>query len=184
MITGTFANASDADLYAIRITTPGSFSASTVNSASAAQDTALFLFNSSGVAIATNDDASGTSLDSSLPSGNSLYANLTAGTYYIGISESGNEAINLNSQLLFNGYPGGDTTAVRGAASGLNPTTLRTFNSNEFDTTTFGAYEIDLTSAATAVNPNAVPEPSTWVALGLGSFAAGVTILRRRSSRA
>ena len=31
--------------------------------------------------------------------------------------------VNSASQLLFQPYPGGDTTAVRGAASGVNPTT-------------------------------------------------------------
>ena len=104
-----------------------------------------------------------------------------AGTYYLGISESGNEPINTASQLLFQGYPGGDTTAVRGAARGLNPTTESTFNSNEFDTTTSGAYEIDLTSAATADNPNApttVPEPSTWAVVG--ASCAALAFLRRR----
>ncbi len=181
-IFGSLSTASDADLYAITISTPSTFSASTVNSVTGTSglDTALFLFNASGVAIATNDDASGgASVDSSLPSGNTLYANLMSGVYYLGIGSSGNEAINSASQLLFAGYPGGDTTAVRGTASGLNPTTLSTFNSNEFDTTTSGAYEIDLTSTATAANP-AVPEPSTWAAFVLGGIAAGFAILRRR----
>ena len=176
-ITGTFSSASDADLYAFTITTPGAFSASTVNTSSAAQDTALFLFSATGTAIATNDDASGMSFDSALPAGNALYANLAVGTYYLGISESGNEPTNSASQLLFAGYPGGDTTAVRGAATGLNPTTLSTFNSNEFDTTTSGAYQVDLTGSATS----AVPEPSTWATVALGSVAAAAAAFRRRS---
>ena len=125
-ISGSFSGLNDADLYKITISAPGSFSASTVNTITDAggQDTALFLFSSTGTAIATNDDAaSGTTVDSALPAGNTLYASLAAGTYYLGISESGNEPVNTANQLLFAGYPGGDTTAVRGAASGLNPTT-------------------------------------------------------------
>lgn len=180
-IFGTFSGANDADLFAIRILTASSFSATTVNAVTntGGQDTALFLFDATGKAIATNDDAAGgTSLGSTLPAGNTLIANLAAGTYYLGISQSGNEAINLNSQLLFAGYPAGDTTAVRGTASGLNPATLSTFNGNSFGGGT-GGYEIDLTSAATGV-----PEPSTWAALALGSLAAGFTFLRRRASRA
>ncbi len=184
-ILGSFSSVTDADLYAFQITAASTFSASTVNALTntGGQDTALFLFNASGVAIATNDDASGLTLDSSLPAGNTLYANLAAGTYYLGISESGNEAINQNSKLLFAGYPGGDTTAIRGAANGVNPATEATFNGNSFGGGA-GSYEIDLTSAATAANPNAVPEPSTWTAFALGSIAAGATMLRRRSIRA
>ena len=185
-ITGTFNGLNDADLFVIRIATPSAFSASTVNAATnlGGQDTALFLFNASGVAIATNDDAAGgASTDSSLPTGNTLYASLAAGTYFLGISESGNEPVNANSQLLFAGYPGGDTTAVRGAASGLNPTTLATFDSQSFGGGA-GAYEIDLSGAATAANPNAVPEPSTWAALALGSLATLAITRRRRTASA
>ncbi len=183
-ILGSFSSASDADLFVITITTPSTFKATTVNTLTATSgvDTALFLFDSSGHAIETNDDASGTSIDSTLPSGSTLLANLTSGTYFLGISSSGNEPINSASQLLFNGYPGGDTTAVRGPASGVNPTTLSTFNSNEYDTTTSGPYEIDLTSAATAANPLTVPEPSSWAAVALGGVTAGFAFLRRRRS--
>ena len=182
-ITGSFSGVNDADLYAITITSPTIFSASTVNAVTntGGQDTAIFLFSATGTAIATNDDAAGgLTTDSSLPAGNSLITSLAAGTYYLGISESGNEPINTASQLLFAGYPGGDTTAVRGPASGLNPTTESTFNSNSYGGGS-GAYEIDLAGAAGAINPNAVPEPSTWAALALGSLAAGFTFLRRRT---
>ena len=106
----------------------------------------------------------------------SFTATLAAGTYYFGISLSGNEPVNSNNQLLFAGYPGGDTTATRGAASGLNPTTLSTFNGQYLLPTDVGTYSVAIT--------NAVPEPSTWAALALGSLAAGATILRRRSVRA
>lgn len=179
-IFGTFSTGADADLFVIRITAPGSFSATTNNTVtnSTFLDTALFLFDSTGKAIATNDDASGSVVSSTLPTGNTLFASLAAGTYYLGISGSGNEAVNAVNQLLFAGYPGGDTTAVRGTASGLNPATLSTFNGNVTFSQT-GSYEIDLTSVATAA---AVPEPSTWAALALGSIAAGATILRRRNA--
>ena len=181
-IVGTFNAATDADVYVIDITAPGTFSASTVNTVTdrGGQDTALFLFNAKGNAVATNDDAAGgLTTDSALPAGNALYANLAAGIYYLGISQSGNEPVNTANQLLFQPYPGGDTTAVRGAATGLNPTTEATFNGNDSDGGT-GAYEIDLTSTESAFNPNAVPEPSTWAAFAVGSIAAAFTFLRRR----
>jgi hypothetical protein len=179
-ITGTFSSATDADLYEFQITSPTTFSASTNNTVTnlGGQDTALFLFSSSGVAIATNDDApGGTTTDSTLPAGNALFTSLSAGTYYLGISESGNEPVNSANQLLFAGYPGGDTTAIRGPASGLNPTTEANFNSNTFPGGGSGAYEIDLTGSATV---GVVPEPSSWAAVALGGVAAAFAFLRRR----
>ncbi len=172
-ITGTIGTSIDADLFLITITSPSTFSA--VASSTAGIDTSLFLFTSGGVPIIANDDSSNTSYQASLPAGNTLLTSLSAGTYYLGISLSGNEAVNLNNQQLFTvDQP---TTNVRGIASGLNPTTLATFNGATYFAET-GDYTVTLTGAATAV-----PEPSTWAALALGSIAAGFTFLRRRSSR-
>ncbi len=163
-ILGSLGNPSDADLFRLYISSPATFSATTVNVVTDASgiDTELSLFDAAGHGIATNDDASGFSFDSNLPVGNALYSGLAPGFYYLGVSSSENEAINSASQLLFNGYPGGDTTAVRGAASGLNPTRLFNFNSNEYDTSSFGSYEIDLTGTSAAV-----PEVSTRASFGL-----------------
>lgn len=182
-IMGSIADPDDADLYRIYINSPSTFSASTVNAATDAGgvDTQLSLFDAAGHGVATNDDASNFSFDSNLPAGNALYSGLSAGYYYLGISSSGNEAVNSASQLLFNRDPSGGTQAVRGPASGLNPTVFSAFNSNEYDTSSFGSYEIDLTGASAAV-----PEASTTVsfslllALGLGGFA----VARRRKFRA
>ena len=119
---------------------------------------------------------------SNLAQGNSLYALLSPGIYFLGISLSGDEAINSAGQRLFAAYPNGDTTATRGAASGLNPTTLDNYDGFSQDTgETTTAYSIALTGAATAANPFAVPEPSTWTALALGTAATGLILRRRRS---
>ena len=112
-ITGTISGVKDADLFLITITSPMTFSASTVNGLTLI-DTALFLFRSDGTGVYTNDDANGTTLQSILPAGTSFTMSLSPGVYFLGISLSGNEPINLNSQLLFAGFPGGDSTAVRG----------------------------------------------------------------------
>lgn len=173
-ISGTLSNANDADLYYITITNAGTFSATVTGNL----DSALFLFSLNGTPIATNDDGSNTSLNASLAAGNSLYSNLAAGQYLLAISGSGNEAINSASQLLFAGYPAGDTTATRGQASGLNPTILSNFDSQAYDTTNFGPYGINLTSVNTAV-----PEPSTWAALATGAAAGGFLLLRRRQTQ-
>lgn len=176
-IQGTFGSETDADLYQINISSPSQFSATTVNAYTNAggQDTELTLFSSTGVAIALNDDATGTTTDSTLPLGNSLYANLAAGTYYLGVAQSGNEAVNSASQTLFVGLnQSGDTTAIRGPASGRNPNTLSTFNgANAGNGGGAGQYEVDFGLVA-------VPEPSTWATLGLGACAAAFAFLRRR----
>ena len=91
---------------------------------------------------------------------------LTAGSYYLGISLSGNEPVNSNSQLLFTvDQP---TTSVRGPASGLNPTTESNFNSGTFSPET-GPYSITV---------SAVPEPTTTAVLAFGGLAS-LAFLRR-----
>lgn len=172
-ISGNLGSIADADLYRFQITSATAFSATTATTL----DTALFLFTSTGVAIATNDDAAGgLTTGSSLAAGNSLYANLAVGTYFLGISLSGNEPANINSQLLFAGYPSGDSTVTRGAATGVNPTTLANFNGLASGTDV-GAYTINLTGSATAV-----PEPAAWAGmLTGGAAAAAFAFMRRRS---
>jgi hypothetical protein len=174
----------DADLYQITITTPSTFSATTNNAVTNSAfndgdplDTALFLFDASGDAIAANDDTNGATVTSTLPVGNSLYATLAPGTYYVGISISGNEPENSNGQLLF--AQSDDSTAIRGPekANNINPATLTDFNLDNYDDEE-GSYEIDLTGAA------AVPEPSTWMLLAVGGLGAGYAVWRRRAARA
>jgi hypothetical protein len=175
-ITGNISSSIDADLFAITITNTTTFSATA--SSTAGIDTSLFLFNSSGTPVIANDDGSGTSLQAAIPAGNSLLTSLSPGTYFIGISLSGNEPVNLNNQLLFTlDQP---TTVVRGMASGLNPKTLNTFNGNTSFPET-GAYTITLTSTQGAINPFAVPEPSSvaLVCAGIGSLLC----LRRRTQK-
>ena len=177
-IFGTIGNGGDADMFIITLTAPTTFSATTTFGGLTLLDTALFLFNSSGQAIYTNDDASGTSVQSTLPSGSSFTMSLAAGVYYLGISLSGNEAVNLNGQLLFAAYTNGDPTSVRGRAAGLNPNTHANFNG----LTSFaesGAYRIDLTATATA---NAIPEPSTAALCLAGAAGVAVFVRRRRNS--
>ena len=180
-ITGTIGTATDADLYEFTITSTTTFSAIATGNASStgsgAIDTSLFLFNASGVPIIANDDTSNGSYQASIAAGNTLVTTLTAGTYYLGISLSGNEPVNLNSQPLFTADQ--PTTSVRGIASGLNPTTEGTFNGQTFYPET-GTYSIALTGAATL----AVPEPSTYATLALGTGALALFLRRRRSVQA
>ena len=79
----------DVDLYQFQVTTAGTFSAETfaqqLENASSL-NTALVLYNSAGQAIAANDDYYGTDSFINVP--------LTPGTYYIGVSASGNSQYN------------------------------------------------------------------------------------------
>lgn len=190
-INGRIGSLPDADLYRIYIADPASFSAMVSNTGNSIAgtpsdlDTALFLFDGTGQAIATNDD-DGQSLLSALPAGNARYANLAAGNYYLGISNSGNEPVNSVNQLLFATYTGGDPTSIRGPAGGLNPTTLSNFNSNQGETNASlatGGYIITLTGVTTGVVA-AVPEPAAWGLMLVGFAATGATLRRRRRTLA
>ncbi len=181
IIRGSFNAGMDADLFAINITSPSSFSATTnlaptttAFDSSLPIDTTLFLFDGSGNAVATNDDTSSTIVTSTLALGNALYANLSPGLYYLGISISGNEPVNTANQLLF--ALSDDSTDVRGpeASNNLNPLILDTFDQDNYDNEA-GSYGIMLTGVT------AVPEPSTRALTAvLGGLLAGYVFLRRR----
>lgn len=93
-INGNIGTATDADLYSFTLSSPSMLRF--VSTSTAGIDTSIFLFNSTGVALIGNDDQSGTSIQGAFTSGL-----LAAGTYYFGISLSGNEPVNSASQLLF-----------------------------------------------------------------------------------
>lgn len=179
-IVGTFSSGTDADLFVIDIDSPTSFLASTVNAATEGGflDTALFLFDLHGNPIATNDDANGAVTAAALPVGNSLYASLQPGTYYLGISLSGNEPLNALRQTLFAAYTNGDSTSVRGPAAHLGSETENNFDGLEHDAQT-GGYEIDLTGVTT----DAAPEPSSVAAIVLGGLALLGSFARRHRVR-
>ena len=162
-ITGTIGTNTDADLYFFTLSTLTNLRLSVTSTAGI--DTALFLFDSTGRALLANDSGSGTTLNPSI-----LANGLAAGTYYLGISLSGNEPVNSANQLLF---ATGTETSTRGPASGVNPATLSTFNGN-FSFAETGAYGIALT---------AVPEPSTNVALALGAIGSLALVRRFRRSQ-
>ena len=176
MIFGSLGTPDDVDLYAINIATPSTFSATTVNALTAGSglDTELYLFNSSGAAVYANDDASGASLQSTLPAGNAN-GPLAAGTYYLAISTSGNEPVNFANTLLF----GADSpsTTIRGPAPSV-PGGLAGWDSTFADPST-GLYEIDLTGAFTAV-PEVSPAISVLLQAILGIALFG---LSKRSTK-
>lgn len=171
-IFGSLASIGDADIFAIFISNPAAFSATTVNSLTGSinLDTQLFLFDSQGRAVFGNDDdPSGTTLGSTLPAG-SAFGPQVAGLYYLGISLSGNEPVNFASQLMF--LLPSTSTEIRQR----NPNAPGfVFNFDPSGATSgFGAYQIDLIGARTAF----VPEPTTIALAVLG--AIGIAAVARK----
>lgn len=166
-ITGSIAGANglDADLYSFTLSAATSLRFTATSTAGI--DTSLFLFSSAGVPLLANDDQSNTNFQAAFSTGS-----LAAGTYYLGVALSGNEAVNANAQLLFTGDQ--PTTNVRGPASGLNPAAFGAFNGQTF-IPEGGAYSIGFA---------AVPEPSTCAAFALGAAALGLVLRRRQNQTA
>ena len=165
-INGTIGTSTDADVYSFTLSTTSTLSF--VATSTAGIDTSLFLFSSTGAPLFANDDQSNTNFQAGFTAGS-----LPAGAYYLGVSLSGNEAVNTNNQLLFTvDQP---TTNVRGPASGRNPAALGTFNGGTSIAET-GAYSIGITSA--------VPEPSTYATLALGAGVLAFLARRRQQANA
>lgn len=161
-ITG-FHDPGDADMYAIMITDASLFFAQT-HSNSTTLDTQLFLFNAAGMGVSFNDDwVGGTTLQSAVTD---LFV-VTTGLYYLGISQwdgdytSGGLEIWLDTPFRSERAPDGPGAA--GIVDGFTGAG-----------TTADAYQIDLRGAEYAT----VPEPATFVAIGLG--LAGLALARRR----
>jgi hypothetical protein len=154
------------DFWAIDITNPAAFSATTLGTVGMT-DTVLYLFTTGGVGIAKNDDISGSSFLSSLPVGNALYSSLTPGQYVIGISSYGIAPARVAAPALFADlvFPVSPFTGVQGplGASDVMTGTYGTFDSSGFNG---GNYSITLTGAAF------VPTPASAGLLVLGGLVA------------
>jgi hypothetical protein len=144
------------DLYRIRIPNPSSFMASTVGfDLFTISDPVLYLFDSTGAAVAMNDDADGTqSVLADLPDG------LMRGIYYLGITFAGVEPTD-GTDPLFDAF-GDGSVLTDGALAAWQGEPL----TPNFDIP--GAYIIDLYN---------VPEPGTFAMMILGLL--GVAGARR-----
>jgi hypothetical protein len=160
-INGTLGDLEDADMFAIRIVSPGSFRATTVGGSGL--DTQLFLFKQDGMGITFNDDSE-KSLQSTLTS--QFTASLPAGIYYLAISSYDRDPIDNIGQELWEDQPYDIERAPDGPGAN-NP--LGLWNDTGGDT---GIYSISLTGVEYAT----VPEPGTLLALGALTFG----VLRRR----
>jgi MYXO-CTERM domain-containing protein len=166
-ISGSFVGASDADLYRFTLSTPATFSATTVGGTGI--DTQLFLFNVDGFGIAANDDT-GPPLQSTLPAGNALYATLPAGTYILGVSTYDTDPTNGAGEL----FPDAPFTSIFGPTGPGGAFPMAGFAGGGSGA---AAYTLTVTAAGAST-----PAPAAfWMALaGAGALGA----LRRRFRKA
>ena len=160
-ITGSLPTAGDVDLFSIRVFDWTQFFAQT---STVGFDPQLWLFTSTGMGIAANDDNPGGGLQSIFPVGNGLYAGRTSPEIVlIGISGFNVDPVSAGGFI----FPGG-FSVVHGPTGpgGASPLSGWSGTGDE------GTYSIALRGAEFA----AVPEPGTMAVLGIGAVA----LLRRR----
>jgi hypothetical protein len=170
------------NVFGITILHPSIFSAMTVNvGAHGAPDTELFLFNSSGRAVYSNDDitASNTlscltsaSVSNPCPSSAGGLAPVPAGTYYLAITRSNQLPWDASNNYLFtSAVSSTDVVGPDLSAGGANPVAgwdRGAFTDPNFDNS---FYEIALTGTT--------PEPGTFLMFA-GAGIMGVLLRRRR----
>lgn len=175
-IDGALGFLGDQDLFRVFITDFGKFSVTVSGQdvgGADVTDTQLFLFRLDGSGLAHNDDVNTTNTWSHLPVGNALYVGLTPGEYIVGISSWDDDPYFgvTDTDLIFPnpGYDGegnGEVVGPRPAAVGM-PVLLWDGVNGAEET---GTYRLNLTGV------DAVPEPATLAALGVGAAA----LLRKR----
>jgi hypothetical protein len=170
-IQGALPTPNTVNMYAFAITDPAAFSATTVGTPGTLVDTQLFLFDSSGLGVYSNDDANGATKRSTLPAGNPN-GPIKPGLYFLAISSFDRSPVSAPTNgLIFPNFP---FTGVFGPTGpgGANPVT--DFQGGGVGS---GTYFIRLTGATF------VPEPSSFLLLGIGlAGAAGFGYRRRKAA--
>ena len=164
-ISGTVAASGDADMYQIFISSPGTFSATTVGTPGTLNDTQLFLFDAGGLGIYANDDTSPT-FRSTLPAGNAN-SPTTPGLYYLVISGFDVDPTSSGGEIFDDSF-----TGVHGPTGPGGGSPISGYSGGSGT----GTYTINLTGADPS-DVAAVPEPTTLALLGSG--IAGLVVRRR-----
>jgi hypothetical protein len=171
-IKGLIDSGTDADIFRIYISTPTTFSATTVGTGTTA-DTQLFLFTTAGLGIACNDDSAGGSR-STLPAGNALYASLPAGEYLLAISRFNFDPVSVGGLI----FPDTPTTSVFGPTGPGGASALSGWTGGTG--LTASSYNIALAGAVFLVP---VPPAATAGLSGLACILGFTALRRRRSAR-
>lgn len=164
-ITGSLSSTDKVDIFGFNWGGGGFF----VNTSTTSWDTQLFLFDSAGHGLYANDD--GGSFGFGL--GSYLDAVLSAGQYFLAITEYNLDARNLANQLIFPSSPFGPIHTPSAA-----DTTLDHWGGGSGSA---GAYELIFRSSTgqeVQTGDGTVPEPSVIALMGLGF--AGIRLSRRK----
>lgn len=166
------------DMFLISIDGGGTFSATTVGGVGF--DSELFLFDASGKGVYANDDiVSRDYAPSTLPAGNPLTP-ITAGDYYLVITQCCSEPISLGGRIFTVTGPHHRALSGPTGAGGDSPITGY---SGEFVQipTVGGPYQIFLTGAHfTGTHATAVPEPHAFALMLAGLGMMGLFGRHRR----
>jgi PEP-CTERM motif-containing protein len=167
----------DVDLYAITITDPQTFSASTVGSPGNIVDPVLFLFDAFGRGVYMNDDHSVSDLQSTLPAG------MFPGLHYLAVAWTLTDPQDGSGKSIFP-YPtvAFDSTGVYQPLGPGGANALGKWSMSNSGSDLPSDYSINLTGAAAGAPADVVPEPGT-VALLLAA-AGGMLARRRRTCQA
>lgn len=170
-ISGTISG--DADLFQIFLTDSQTFSATTVGGASF--DTQLFLFDSEGMGIYGNDNATPKLNQSTLPTGG--FSPTASGIYYLAISGFDYDPVSATGKI-FADFPEVSFDQVVGSTGPGGKLPLSSFDGARLDSG--GSYTIALTGAETV--PQAVPESSSMLAtLALGVWGLGAVLKHQKN---
>ncbi len=168
-------SATDADMYRIHISTPSTFSATTVGTIGAIglqlQNSQLFLFNAAGLGVYGRDDNPGT-FRTTLPA-NSPLGPQVPGDYFLAISGFDRDPVSPGG-LIFPSSPNATLFGPTGPG-GTQP--ISGWTGLDAALASRGNYRIDLSGAQFASLAAPVPEPGTLLLLAAGLF--GILALRR-----
>ncbi|MCL6536771.1 MAG: DVUA0089 family protein, partial [Armatimonadetes bacterium] len=166
-IRGTIGAANDVDVYAIYISDPSAFSATTIGGTTL--DTALWLFDEDGKGVVYNDDNPDATTGTQSRIDNRTNCITQSGRYYLAVSISVRRAAGCGDGLIWATTPargvrcpdGGESTSRVGGWSGSSSST--------------GRYIIFLTgvSGASAGDPADCPPPDPWDEQFYGGGDAG-----------
>jgi hypothetical protein len=174
-ISGSIASSGDADMYLIFISSPATFSATTVGTGGSLSDTQLFLFTAAGLGVyANDDDAACLCTRSMLPAGHAL-SPTTPGLYYLAISSFDTDPSSPGGLI----FPSSPFTAVQGPTGPGGGSAVSSWAGSSGS----GTYTINLTGAGFAGGGTAVPEPTTMLLLGTGLAGVASRVRQRRKSR-
>jgi hypothetical protein len=166
-IRGTIGGANDVDVYAIYISDPDAFSATTIGGTTL--DTALWLFDENGKGVVYNDDNPDATTGTQSRIDNRTNCITQPGRYYLAVSIFTRRAAGCSEGLIW------ATTPARGVRCPDGPESTSRVGGWSGSSSSTGRYIIFLTgvSGATAGDPADCPPPDPWDEQFYGGGDAG-----------